>query len=117
MKALLAIRPPLIVALCGVLLLMYTWLGLLILAFGLMDARGRYKDYQYLSQFPYITHRLSRFYGKSYCGRSVILAIQPSRYRYYRKHGYRWYYFLPDNFLYVIRRPMFYRALVMGHRA
>lgn len=115
MKTIQAIAPPLGLAFAGVFLLLYTWLGLVVLVFGLMDARGRYRDYKYLSSFSYVNLRLIDYYGRSYCGRNVVNTVSPHR-GYYRAKGYRWYHFLPDGFPSVITKGNFWRNMFKGHR-
>jgi hypothetical protein len=102
-------------------------LGLFIVFFlvcvvGLADMMGRAADYRYLRRgcAHEGTHWLHvkevNYYGRSFCGRQVILAIEPGWRHYYLSCGYRWWHILPVGFPAVVFNPRFWRNLVMGHR-
>ncbi len=112
-----AVKTPLFVSLIGLFLLLYSWAGFAFILFGLADAYGRYKDFRYLSDYDsdMVSTRMGVYYGRSHCGRAMVIAIDPSWRFDYRDFGYRWYHLLPDNFFSVIRNPRFYKNLVMGH--
>lgn len=70
----------------------------------LADARGRYRDWLYLSIYwkenPSRKQRELKFkyYGRTACGRQVVIAVYPYLGKqYYKERGYRWYHLLPDN--------------------
>lgn len=121
-----AIRPPLTILLTGLIVFLLqphpvvSAVAVFVAVFGAVDSYGRYRDYQYLSAMPYITLRLATYYGKSYCGRSVVIGCTNvysftwREYFYYK--GYRWYHFLPDGFPSMIFKPAFWRNLATGHQ-
>lgn len=111
-----AILPPLIFAGLSATLSIFIPYLLPLAFIGIADAAGRYKDYKYLSRFKYIPLRLVIFYGRSFCGRNVVLTIDPDWRRHYRRAGYRWYHVLPDGFPTVIFKLKFWRTLFGGHR-
>lgn len=116
MKGLFAIAPPLTLALLGALLALFSlWLGAALFAFGLLDARGRYRDFRYLSSCPNIDSRLARFYGRSFCGRWMVCAIDPMRWHFYRMEGFRLWHFLPVGFPQILINRRFWAALFGGH--
>lgn len=117
MRVFRAILAPLSLAAFGLLLFLYTWLGLLLLAFGLADAYGRYRDYRYLTSYftDKVSDRLGIYHGRSFCGRQMVIAIEPAWREDYHERGYRWYHILPDDFFNAVRRPRFYKNLFLGH--
>jgi hypothetical protein len=118
MKTLLALYPPVTLALAGALGA-YLFVPLILVAiFGIADTFGRYKDYLYLSRFGYLTPRLADFYGRSRCGRSVVIAVGGGSYReYYKEKGYKFWHFLPKDFPMVLFNRRFWCSLVRGHSA
>ena len=116
MRGLYAVLPPLSIFILGMTMLSITFVGALVALFGAADAFGRWKDYKYLSSFRYIPPRLVEFYGRSYCGRWMILSIDKEWRMYYNRLGYRWYHILPVGFPRLVLNPKFWRNLAVGHR-
>jgi hypothetical protein len=116
-KGLCAIAPPLFIAILGLALTPdFFVFGLALCAFGLLDARGRYRDYKYLARFTWLPARIIEYYGRSYCGRHVVVTLFPVYGFYYRQVGYKWWHFLPDDFPQSIMHRRFWRNLFSGQR-
>lgn len=115
MKMLLALMPPASIAILGAFLMSLTWFGALIVIFGALDTHGRWRDYRYLSRFNYMTPRLAAFYGRSFCGRWLVCVLAPDWREGYKREGYKWWHFLPDDFPHFFVNPRFWRAMFLGH--
>lgn len=122
MSILRAVWPPLLILGAGLALSCLSLLALPIVLLGALDTFGRARDYidlnrRYINQPPgYLPIHIINYYGRSYCGRNVILTIHPEWHHYYCSVGYRWYHFLPDGFPAVLLRRAFWRNLFLGHR-
>jgi hypothetical protein len=118
MGKLYAILPPICIVVLGAGLASITLsLGVAMALFGALDAVGRLRDYNYLKKFTYIPERLARYYGSSFCGRWIIILIDPAYGWYYYRVGYRWWHILPDGFPKVLFYRRFWITLYKGHRA
>lgn len=107
-------------------------LGALVTAFGALDLHGRYRDYRWLWEASQVrppfhplwdgslTHVVSTsnfvYFGRSFCGRQVVCAVDPTCRDDYLDHGYRWYHLLPDGFPRVLKKKQFWINLFKGHR-
>jgi hypothetical protein len=114
-----ALRPPLCIVGIGALVgLANPYVGAGIALFGAADTYGRYRDYCYLRRFDTIPLRLAQFYGRSYCGRTIVTVLFGDQLpNVYRMLGYKWYHFLPDNFPSVLLKRKFWRGVLFGHRS
>jgi hypothetical protein len=110
-----ALWPPLSLMLFGVVLTPFTLAGIVFVIWGAADTLGRYKDYLYLSSFEYLGERLALFYGRSFCGRNIVRAIEPAYGDLFHLSGYRWYHIVPDGFPAVLFNRRFWVTLVKGH--
>lgn len=113
----MSVLPPVSVALLACVLALFThpaWL--LLTVFGVLDARGRHRDFVYLASQEYLSTRLADFYGKSFCGRHVVTTISPFWRAYYKERGYRWFHICPQGFPLILFRPSFWWTFVKGHR-
>lgn len=117
MRGVIAMLPPIAVALLGALALFVSWFGVIIILFGALDTYGRWRDYRYLARFNYLTERLALFYGHSFCGRWVVICVEPRWRRMYRRKGYRWWHILPNGFPGILINRRFWRATLRGHRS
>lgn len=137
MRIIKALWAPASIILCGLVLLALgcPWLGAPLALLGALDTHGRYRDYCWLweaSQLPREDveghiHRTGDllavvstsnfvYFGRSFCGRQVVCAVDPTCRDDYRDHGYRWYHLLPDGFPRVLKKKQFWINLFKGHR-
>lgn len=104
------------------------WLEPLVIIF-LIDVTGRTRSYRKLESFKSVMKSCSRIdsipyfprmwdaYGKSFCGRNVVIAVFPLASWYYYNQGYRWYHLFPDGTFRMnstLLKPAFWRNLLKG---
>lgn len=125
MRTLIAIwLPTTFSTMCIVLAILFSPLFLIPALFGIADARSRYMDFKYLSQYkhahPAIVSKTIQRFKHSACQRyAAIAAIGPLAMSQFRRHGYRWWHLLPDG-TFSRKSPYlklsFYRQLFTGTR-
>lgn len=65
----------------------------------LADLVARYKDYRFVLTLEQLSPQILRRYRKSWCQRTLFIAIYPRAKGIYYYFGYRWYHLLPDGFI------------------
>lgn len=121
-NALLAIHPPLLIGLASVAAALASGFMPLLAVSAVLaaDVVGRARDYAYLRRQPagYFTPKIVERFGRSWCGRSVMAAVNPETRGVYAAAGYRWFHLLPDGALTAdspFLRARFWRNLAVGH--
>lgn len=88
------------------------------LAFGFsLDTWGRHYEYQYLTK-EYKKRSAIRYwvmFQNTRCAREVMIAIDPQASDFYHVRGYRWYHFIPDNFIRRVHTKSFWKT-AFSHR-
>jgi hypothetical protein len=116
-KIIRALTPPLSISIIGLLLTQwFAIFGIMLIAFGLLDTWGRYRDFLYLSKFNHLPARMIDYYGHSFCGRWVVITLFPMYRAYYWSQGYQYWHVLPDNFPQSVLNCRFWRSLFLGQR-
>lgn len=117
----IALHPPILLFLlslfAGLIIHPIFYLGSLIF---IGDIRGRYKDYQVLKRKPrkYFRYDILVLFGRSWCGRQVVIASWPPAEEFYTLQGYKWYHVFPDEFFTTntpLLKKKFWVNLITGH--
>ncbi len=138
-RVVLALWAPASIIILGLVLLALgcPWLGAPLVLLGALDVHGRYRDYRWLwDASAWSTWEASQretlagswieeavvstsnfvYFGRSFCGRQVVCAVDPTCRDDYLDRGYRWYHLLPDGFPRVLKKKQFWINMVKGHR-